>query len=162
MYRCTKCDGEEIPLAAGPIAPAAYFAIPESERAERCELTKDICLVDEQFYIVGNLELPIHGREDFFSWDIWVSLSLENAKRTQELWESDSRIKEPPYFGWFCSSLPGYPETIGLKTHVHTRAVGCRPAIELEPTDHPLALEQRDGIEWNRVKEIAKIMADQN
>jgi Uncharacterized protein conserved in bacteria (DUF2199) len=45
---------------------------------------------------------------------------------------------------------------VNLKTHVHTREVGRRPFIELEPTDHPLAVEQRDGITWERVQEIAE------
>lgn len=40
-------------------------------------------------------------------------------------------------------------------TRVHTRPVGERPVIELEPTDHPLAVEQRTGITLDRVREIA-------
>ena len=42
--------------------------------------------------------------------------------------------------------LPCYPDTVNLKTNVHTRAVGERPFIDVEPTDHPLAVEQRNGI----------------
>ena len=48
-----------------------------------------------------------------------------------------------------------YPATLHLKTHVHTRAVGQRPLIELEATEHPLAVEQRNGITMERVREIA-------
>jgi hypothetical protein len=44
-----------------------------------------------------------------------------------------------------------------LKTNVHTREVGVRPLVELEPTDHPLAVEQRDGIAMARVQEIAEL-----
>lgn len=33
---------------------------------------------------------------------------------------------------------------------------GPRPFIELEPTDHPLAVEQRTGITQDRVREIAE------
>ncbi len=40
---------------------------------------------------------------------------------------------------------------------VHTRPVGARPLIELEPTDHPLAVEQRDGISWDRIQQIAEL-----
>jgi hypothetical protein len=36
--------------------------------------------------------------------------------------------------------------------------VGTRPHIELEPTDHPLAVEQRRGITVARVIEIAEAM----
>ena len=41
---------------------------------------------------------------------------------------------------------------------MHTRPVGVRPYIELEATDHPLAVEQREGITWERVQEIAEIV----
>jgi hypothetical protein len=59
-----------------------------------------------------------------------------------------------PMFGWLSTSIPCYPETINLKTMVHTRSVGVRPYIELEPTEHqhPLAIEQREGIAIERVK----------
>ena len=59
------------------------------------------------------------------------------------------------------TALPIYPDTINLATNVHTRAVGVRPFVELEPTEHPLALEQRNGITWARVLEIASIMQHQ-
>ncbi|MYX38659.1 DUF2199 domain-containing protein [Streptomyces sp. SID8377] len=43
----------------------------------------------------------------------------------------------------------------GTRTNAHTRPVGTRPLMELEPTDHPLAVEQRTGITQDRVREIA-------
>ncbi|TCI65203.1 hypothetical protein EVJ21_00995 [Exiguobacterium sp. SH0S2] len=33
-----------------------------------------------------------------------------------------------------------------------------RPFIELEPTDHPLAAEQREGITRERIEELARIV----
>ncbi len=61
-----------------------------------------------------------------------------------------------PMFGWLSTSIPCYPETINLKTMVHTRSVGVRPYIKLEPTEHPLAIEQREGITIERIKQIAE------
>ena len=89
---------------------------------------------------------------------MWVSLSATNFARTQALWNNAARAQEPPYFGWLSTSLPGYPETLHLKTLVHTRAVGLVPWIELEPTDHPLALEQKRGITWEHIREIAEMV----
>lgn len=37
---------------------------------------------------------------------------------------------------------------------MHLRDDGVRPTIELEPTDHPLAVEQRNGVTVDRVAEI--------
>ena len=52
------------------------------------------------------------------------------------------------------NALPGYPPTLSLKLSVQTGAAGERPIATLEPTDHPLAIEQRDGIALDRVLEI--------
>jgi hypothetical protein len=143
----------------GAHAPVPWYGIPESERTTRCLLSADQCVIDdEHFFVVGNLEIPVVGVEELFSWDVWVSLSAQNFARTCELWERPSRESEPPYFGWLCTALPAYPETLHLKTHVHTREVGRRPRIELEPTDHPLAIEQRHGITMDRIQEIAELV----
>ena len=93
-----------------------------------------------------------------FVWGVWTSISSNNFKRMAEHWESPRRETEPPYFGWLCTSLPLYPETLLLKTNVHSRPIGHRPFIELEPTDHPLAIEQRNGITMDRVREIAEVL----
>jgi hypothetical protein len=39
---------------------------------------------------------------------------------------------------------------------VHAHQAGVRPHLELEPTDHPLASEQRTGITVARVQQIAE------
>ncbi|WP_269317979.1 DUF2199 domain-containing protein [Exiguobacterium sp. KJ 601] len=61
-------------------------------------------------------------------------------------------------FGWLSTELPIYPDTINLKTNVHMRAVGIRPLIELLPTNHPLAMEQRNGITRLRVDDIFRLV----
>jgi hypothetical protein len=45
---------------------------------------------------------------------------------------------------------------------VHIRKVGIRPYIELEPNEHPLALEQKNGISIKRVQEIAEHLLHKN
>ena len=89
---------------------------------------------------------------------MWSSLSEENFVRALDLWHAESRVKEPPYSGGLATRLPVYPETLELKVRIHSREVGKRPRIELEPTDHPLAIEQRDGITLARVREIAQAL----
>jgi hypothetical protein len=133
--------------------------MPEAERRQRCLISSDQCIIDdEHFFIRGNLELPIIGSEELFVWGVWVSLSEANYNRASELLEQSGRESEPPYFGWLSTALPGYPDTVNLKTHVHTRPVGVRPSIELEPTDHLLAVEQRQGITWERIQELAVVV----
>jgi hypothetical protein len=118
-------------------------------------LSSDQCIIrGKHFFIRGLLEVPVVDGDGPFAWGVWVSLSRENMARAAELWNDPSRVDEPPYFGWLCNSTPGYPETLDLKTNVHSREPGMRPYIELGPTDHPLAIEQRNGITVARVLEL--------
>jgi hypothetical protein len=159
-YRCDVCGQvhEGPPLSYGFGGPVAYYQVPKWLRWYRCFLTTDTCRIDEKhFFILGNIRIPIVGSEKSFSWIAWVSLSKENFQRALDLWETPGREKEQAYFGWLSNSIPGYPETTNLKTMVHTQSVGTRPEIELERTEHPLACEQRNGISWERVKELASI-----
>ncbi len=115
----------------------------------------------EHFFVRGRLVIPVTdaapGTE--FDWGVWVSLSRENFTRALALWTTAGRERERPTFGWLSTELPLYqPSTLSLKTRVHTQAVGQRPLIELEPTVHPLAVEQRSGITLARVQEIAEAL----
>ncbi|MFV5995502.1 DUF2199 domain-containing protein [Streptomyces sp. NPDC056231] len=125
--------------------------------ADECLLSSDQCVIRAQHYFVkGLIEIPAIGSDEVFSWAVWVSLSRENFSRGADLWDTTGREAEEPYFGWLTTDLSAYsPTTLNLKTYVHTRPVGERPFVELEPTDHPLAVEQRTGITRDRVREIA-------
>lgn len=88
-----------------------------------------------------------------------MSLSRANFTRVVSLWTTPGREQEEPYFGWLSTDLPLYhPSTLSLKARLHTQVVGQRPLIELEPTDHPLAVEQRVGITLARVQEFAETL----
>ncbi|MFG2116228.1 DUF2199 domain-containing protein [Streptomyces sp. NPDC048718] len=136
-------------------APAVWE--PAFADRDDCTLTSDECVVlAEHYFVKGLIEIPVVGSDEVFSWAVWVSLSRENFSRARDLWEKPGRESEEPYFGWLTTDLLPYsPTTLNLKTYVHTRPVGERPLVELEPTDHPLAVEQRTGITLERVREIA-------
>jgi hypothetical protein len=157
-YTCTCCGDhhDELPLNFSTTAPDVWD--PSFEDDSDSMLSADQCVIKgEHFFVKGLIEIPVIGSPDVFSWGVWVSLSKANFARTVDLWESAGREAEPPYFGWLTTELPVYsPSTVNLKTNTHTRPVGQRPFIELEPTDHPLAVEQREGISQDRVHEIVR------
>lgn len=130
---------------------------PSFESDPNSMLSSDQCVIKGQhFFIRGLIEIPVIGSEDVFSWGVWVSLSKENFAGALGVWNTEGREAEKPYFGWLSTELALYSEsTTNLKTNAHTRQVGKRPFIELEPTDHPLAVEQRSGITQGRIREIA-------
>jgi hypothetical protein len=158
VWTC-QCCGKQydtLPFAFALDVPDPWLAVPEGERRLRATLTSDRCIIDRtEFCIRGRLEIPVIGRTDFFIWGIWVSVSKDGYDRVAELWNTEIREHETPIPGALCSDLPIYPRTTGLPCHLHLRNAGRRPSIKLEPADHPLAVEQRDGITLDRVKEIA-------
>ncbi|GAA2453848.1 DUF2199 domain-containing protein [Streptomyces macrosporus] len=157
-FTCSCCGEHHAELPKGYSTTAPDVWNEDFANDPDSMLSSDRCVIKgEHFFVKGLIEIPVLDDGSVFSWGAWVSLSRENFTRAVELWETPGREAERPYFGWLCTELGLYsPSTVNLRTNAHTRPVGQRPFIELEPTDHPLAVEQRTGITLNRVREIAE------
>ncbi|WP_433666141.1 DUF2199 domain-containing protein [Nocardia sp. CA-136227] len=157
-FTCTCCDE----LHDGPplsfTFPAPAYWNDEVAEAPGSVLGDEQCVIaGEHFFVRARIVLPILDSDDEFVWGVWISLSEQNFHRMPELWDDPARVDEPPYFGWLSTQIPIYaPTTINLKTKLHTQPLGTRPLVELEPTDHPLAVEHRTGITRARVQSIAE------
>jgi len=139
--------------------PAPAYWSPELAADPDNVLEDEICVIKGQgFFLRGLIEIPVVDAGETFAWSVWVSQSRENFLRTVENWDRPGREDQAPAFGWLATELPYDPPTLNLKTRLHTRPVGQRPGVELEPTGHPLAVEQRKGITLARVREIAERM----
>jgi hypothetical protein len=118
-------------------------------------LEEEYCVIEERdFFIRGNIHLPIIGTSETFRWGAWGSLSRDNFDKVVKMNDDPKRTELEPMFSWLNSYLPGYPDTVSLKMNVHIRPIGERPQFELEHTKHPLAEEYHHGITVERVKEI--------
>lgn len=156
-FACHSCGQHHPgpPLAFGWDAPAYWSQ--ELVADPLNVLEQEICVINGQgFFVRGLIEIPVFDSDDVLTWNVWVTLSKDSFFRTVKLWDQPDRETQPPYFGWLSTQIRAYSQpTLDLKTHLHTRPVGQRPLIALEPTDHPLAVEQRTGISRSRVQEIA-------
>ncbi|MFF2754441.1 DUF2199 domain-containing protein [Psychrobacillus sp. NPDC058041] len=155
-YTCNCCGEyhEELPTSYGSPAPVYYYDVAPEELNDRFELDDDLCIMDnEHFFIRGCIEIPITSTAEHLIWGAWVSLSEANFNKTNAHWDKQELLE--PMIGWLSTDLPCYPDTVNLKAMVHFRPNGIRPYIELEPTDHPLAVEYRIGVTIERVQEIA-------
>ena len=158
-FLCERCGAEHDldEISFGTDAPLQWDSRPEEERS-RSLLSGEQREIESgevwSLYLRGCLRIPVRGTERVFSWGVWCSLSERSYEEICEHWDDPERTRIGPHFGWLCTRLPGYPDTVSLKAMVHQRAVGVRPFVELEPTDHPLAVDQHEGIEEHRLREI--------
>jgi hypothetical protein len=158
-WTCSCCgkQHEGLPNSYGYEKPWYWGDRDQQDSTRGCMLNGDYCTIDgEYFFVRGCIEIPIIGSEEPLLWGVWSSLSKQNFDREVELAESSDRIHEPAYFGWLSTRLEIYPDTLNLKCNVHSRLPGQRPDIKLEPANHPLAIEQSQGISMDRLIEIAE------
>ncbi len=153
-----KCCGRSfdiLPMDYATVAPSNWFALPEAERAARARLSADVCIIDgKEFYVRGCIEIPVAGCPEMLVQGVWVSVSEESFLHILKRWDSPADDDEPPRFGWLCNWIKGYPEPQDVRCRVFLRSGNLRPRIVLEATDYPLAIEHRQGITLERVKEI--------
>ena len=157
LWTCHCCGKQfdELPLAMGLDCPDPWLGLSDAERQSRGASSSDTCIIDNrEFFVLGCLEIPLAGGGGIFNWLVWISVSKQSFDRIGDLWKTEIRNGEPPFFGWLSNSLPSYPETFAMKTNLYLRNQGTRPFIDLEPIEHPLAREQREGISLKRVEEI--------
>lgn len=153
-YQCGTCG--EIHNGLPDLSadyPDVFYTFTEKERETIIKSTPDTCIVNnEDFFIRGVIEIPIHDHPNRFGFGVWVSQKKENFYKYVE---NPDSAEIGPFFGWLSTELNFEgKETLLLKTMAHFRGNGSRPIIELEPTEHPLAVAQRDGISLEKAWEI--------
>jgi hypothetical protein len=153
-YHCMTCGKlhDDLP-DIGAAKPDHWFEVPEEERDRRTILTSDACIIDgEDHFIRGVIQIRVHEQVQPFGFGVWVSQKKENFLTYVKNFDS---AEIGPYFGWLCTRLRYYPQdTLGLKSRAVFQSGNRRPLIELEPTEHPLAVDQRDGISLVKAWEI--------
>ena len=157
-YKCTVCGEyhDDLPHI-GADKPDQWWGVPEKERKRRIKLTSDTCIIDSDYFIRGVIEIAVHDYPETFGFGVWVSQKRENFL-TYLKYPDSADIG--PFFGWLCTRIAYYPQdTLMLKTMAHFRSGNLRPSIEVEPTDHPLAIDQREGITLEKAWEIVHYYA---
>lgn len=154
-YKCTSC--EELHSGLPDISYAAPIHWSDEAIPHGSYLDADICVIeDRDFFLRCLLEIPIRSTDTRLGWGVWSSVSRESF----QLYRTDVAPGDDlpgPFFGWFSNRLPGYAETLNLKCSLSLRELNLRPMLELEPTDHPLAVDQREGITIERALELIEL-----
>ena len=155
-FKCSSCDQWHSSIPAwGWRYPFPYHAVPEKERNERCYLTDDLCVIDdEQFLVTGILEISIVESSDSVSLQVWVAVNRRDWFEYQELIGESNRSSFGPYRGKLDSTIPTYPDTYHLPVSIEVRDKGLRPLVTILPSENPLYSEQKDGATVERVARL--------
>jgi hypothetical protein len=163
-YKCSCCGKvyDEIPLCFGSEFPDYYFSIPLNEREERIEKMESLFVVDKKhFFHRGRLIIPINNYPEDLIFNVWTSISEDNFRNRNDLWENPKRIEEKPYFGWFQSHIATYENTLNIQSIAIEQEVGIIPKIIITEENHKLKFDQENGISYEKamkiVDEIMKI-----
>ena len=157
-FKCSICGEEHTDLPhIGSAAPFHWSE--ELANDPDSLLTGDLCIIEgRDFFVHGVIEIPVHDYEHEFGWGVWVSHKKENFEIYRNHFDS---AEIGPFFGWLCTRIDFYErDTEQLKTMAHYRGKGLRPSIVLEPTDHPLGIDQREGISMEKALAIVHFYMD--
>jgi hypothetical protein len=160
---CSTCD--EIHAGVFDLACFApdFWQKPEvlSENAdltfEGDFLSEDFCIIDgEYFFVRCVFNFPLIGSDSRFGFGVWSSLSRTNFDAYVASFDEGMQADLGPWPGWLSNRLAGYPDTIKLKAMMQPQDGRQRPHLSLaaDHAEHPLAVEQRDGMTFERLRDI--------
>ncbi len=149
--------------------PVYYFWVPEEQREARVRADDDVCHIaadpdnadgHDIYAIRCTLDIPIKGVAEPFCWGLWVSQSKDSFERYVRTFNQDQ--SQDGSSGWLAVDIPYYRRNAAgeplesLACNVKWCTMGQRPKIEVMPCDHPLYIDQANGIEWDKAVEIAQ------
>jgi hypothetical protein len=155
-WKCRHCGQahDDMPVCFGIEAPWRALVSGEVFHS-RVELSDSWCVVgDEHFFVRGHIEIPIINHATPLTFSVWSSLSEENFNRRQDRWNDPDRGDDPPNFGWLCSPIRPYDPVLHLPLLVQDREPGMVPLFTVTQIDHPLAIDQNNGItiaQWHKM-----------
>ena len=156
-WACHICgvEHDDLPTCFGIEAPWRALVL-EDEFDRRVELTADQCVVDEEhFFVRGHIQIPIIGHDEPLAFSVWSSLSKESFGDMVYHWNNEARPSLPPYFGWLCTPIWVFPDSLHLPLEVRCREPGLTPLFQVTELQHPLALAQREGVSKTQWHDLA-------
>jgi hypothetical protein len=160
MY-CASCGVEHDLSELEPSfeRPDAYFAIPGDERAARCWNGDTMCVLrtpeaPDRFYLRVVLPIPVRGEPQPFCWGVWVEVAEPDFTMVYDRWDDPDQSSATPFPARLANGLHDMPPTVGLPGSVRLTSPTTVPSFELAPElDHPLAVDQREGVYSERLLE---------
>lgn len=157
-FTCSVCGGEHDGLPALTfLGPDPWRALHDDERAKgKCD--EDLCATpDGRFFIRCVLVVPINdGPEPTLEYGVWASVNEESFWRYVETFNDEPPSQPTVMLGRLANELRRpFEGSENLQGLLLPQSDGQRPWIELDASDHPLFLAQRNGISFESAQKIA-------
>lgn len=159
---CAKC-GQDHPLEEMELTfkrPADAARMSPGERREHLQESSDLCIIrGERFFIRAVLPLPVKSRADPYRIGLWVEVAQSDFERVYELWDSEEQRSEPPIPAVVANDIPITPGALGHAAELRLVGPSFRPDVLLQPSSHPIYIEQRSEIDVHRIAEYTALFA---
>lgn len=131
-YSCSICGQahDDMPALAFD-SPHNYHVLSEEDKEAIAELTDDFCVIEHEgqtdYFIRAALFQEIADSDEMLHYGVWVSLSEKSFRDYEEHFEDDEY--EATYFGYLCSQVAPYADTMSIKMNVVCSGDGHRPEV---------------------------------
>ena len=112
----------------------------------------------ERFWVKAVLPLPVHAAPEPLVFGVWVEVEPAQLETMSDAWNRGT-IHERRYRGTLDMIVWPYRNALGLAVELEYGAPEDRPLAHVLGAEHELALDQRDGITLDRVRELAERIA---
>lgn len=161
-YKCSCCGQEHDEWPALMFyTPTPYNDLTEDEKKALGQIGDDFCVITNpdqtDRFIRCTLTQKVIDHCGNLEYGIWVSVSEKSYQDYYDNFESDNHVTQ--YFGWLCSRIPEYDDTLGVPTTVQTKAGNSRPEVfPHKDFDHPFVKDYYDGITKEEAERRIKSM----
>jgi len=163
-FKCSECGQIHSDWPALTFkSPANYDFLSDQEKAELGELDSDFCEIhyEDQTdrFIRVTLTQKVNDTCENLDYGLWVSLSEKSYSDYKSNFNNENH--ETVYFGWICSNIQEYENTMSIPCDVKTKSGNIRPEIfPHKEFEHPFVKDYYGGISKeeaeNRINRMIK------
>ncbi|MBW1294846.1 DUF2199 domain-containing protein [Aquimarina litoralis] len=149
-FKCPECGQVHSEWPALTFkSPANYDFLSDKEKTELGKLDSDFCEIhyEDQIdrFIRVTLTQKVNDTCENLDYGLWVSLSQKSYSDYKANFDNENH--ETGYFGWLCSNIPEYGNTMSIPRDVMTKTGNSRPEIfPHQDFDHQFVKDYYDGI----------------
>ena len=149
-FNCSKCGQVHTDWPALVFkSPVNYDFLSDQEKFDLGKLDLDFCEIhyEDQVdrFIRVTLTQKVNDTCENLEYGLWVSLSEKSYSDYKSNFNNENH--ENRYFGWLCSNIPEYVNTMSIPCDVITKSGNIRPEIfPHQDFDHPFVKDYYNGI----------------